>query len=264
MTDSLLIERKPGYIVLTINRPDRRNALDETVTKALTDALQDIAQDPAIRAVVITGAGSAFMAGGDISMFDTLLSREGDKRTDQARRLIDKASNAIRALHALPQPVIAAVEGPCVGYGLSLMMACDLAVAANDASFMLAHLGIGASPDGGATWMLTRLLGSKRAFGIALLQDRFDAQTALDWGLLNKMCPKGEALAEAEALAARLAAGPRSAQHRTKKLLRAAWNTPLDPHLDAEAACFADVSRSADFEEGVAAFRERRKPKFGH
>ena len=247
MTDTLLIERKPGYAILTVNRPDRRNALDEALTEALTDTLHEVAQEPTIRAVIITGAGGAFMAGGDISMFDNLLGLEGEERAKRARPLIDRASNAIRGLLALPQPVIAAVEGPCAGYGLSLMMACDLAVAADDATFMLAHLGIGASPDG----------------GIALLQDRFDARTALDWGLLNKITPKDKALAEAESLAARLAAGPRTAQQKTKQLFRAAWNTPLDPHLDAEAACFAEVSRSVEFEEGVAAFRERRRPDFG-
>lgn len=263
MTDALIITRSPGYVTLTIDRPERRNAVDETVTDALTDAFQRVAEDTDVHAVIITGAGDAFMAGGDIDMFDRLLRSTSDERAAKAKPLIDHASNAIRALHTIPQPTIAAIEGPCVGYGMSLMMACDLAIAAQDAVFMLAHVGIGASPDGGATWMLPRLVSRKRAMAIALLHDRFDAPTALDWGLLNQIAPKGDALAQAETLAAKFATGPQVAQRRTKQLLCEAWDHTLDQHLEAEAACFAEAACTPDFDEGISAFRQRRQPRFG-
>lgn len=263
MTSAVLLAVEDGIAILTLNRPDRLNALDEAVTAELDAHLQAVAADATVRAVILTGAGRAFMAGGDIAMFDRMIRETPrDARPARLRALIEQANGVATRLQALPRPTIAAVEGACAGFGLSLMMACDLAVAADDAVFSLAYGGIGTSPDGGATWMLPRLVGHRRAMEIALLNDRFGAADAERWGLINRVTAPGGALALARDLAMRLAAGAGVAQGRTKRLLTSSWGTSLNAQLEAEADSFAACSATEDFEEGVAAFLARRPPRF--
>ena len=177
--------------------------------------------------------------------------------------MIGRAHEVIARLTALPRPVIAQLEGAVAGFGVSLMNACDLAIAAEGTVFTLAYIHIGTSPDGGSTHSLVHLAGMRKAKEIAILGDRFGAGEALDCGLINKIVPPAELDVAIENLAIRLSAGPRDAIARTKALLNAAPENDLSAQLDAEAAAFADCSVSADFREGVAAFVEKRQPNFG-
>ncbi len=163
----------------------------------------------------------------------------------------------------MDKPLIAAVHGAVAGFGLSLMLAADLALAADDAYFTLAYSNIALSPDGGATWSLPRHIGMKRAMEVALLGDRFDARRALELGLINRVVPKGVLEQESMALAARLAAGAAEALARTKALLDQSFDNPFEDQLLAEQRCFVECASEADFAEGLAAFFAKRKPVFG-
>jgi len=223
-----------------------------------------LAEDAELRCLIVTGAGDHFMDGGDVKMFGRALGEV--PRDDQARHfaaLIDRVHDSIRAIRAMEVPVVAAVRGACAGFGLSLSMASDLTVASEDAVFTLAYIHIATSPDGGSTWHLPRLVGPKRAAEMALLGDRFDAATAERLGLINQVVAADALDREAEALARRLAAGPRAAMARTKALLRRSEGEAFDAHLAAERDSFVASTATADFAEGVAAFAEKRRPRFG-
>jgi 2-(1,2-epoxy-1,2-dihydrophenyl)acetyl-CoA isomerase len=198
------------------------------------------------------------MAGGDVGVFHAA----GADAPKVIEPLIDRLHATLRMLAETPTVVLASLHGPVAGAGMSLAMAADLAIAAEDTRFALAYLRIGASPDGGGTWALPRLVGLRRAMGIALLDETIDARAALDLGLVNRVV-RGESLAEETMAAARrIAAGSAGAIGRTKVLLRASLGRSLDAQLDAERAAFVAGAGTADFAEGVAAFVERRPPRF--
>lgn len=249
---------------ITLDRPERLNAIDRDMAQALAAVTAAAAEDDAIRAVVVRGAGEHFMAGGDLAFFKTWLDEETDRsaQRDRFEGFVREVHPAILALRAMPKPVIAQVHGAVAGFGVSLMLACDLVVAAEDAVFTLAYSLIGTSPDGSSTYSLPRVVGLKRAFEMALLADRFDAAAARDWGLVNRVVPAAELDAAVAALAGRLAAGPTHAYGNTKALLNAAYDRPLEAQLDAEAASFADCAVTDDFAEGIAAFLAKRAPRF--
>jgi 2-(1,2-epoxy-1,2-dihydrophenyl)acetyl-CoA isomerase len=255
----ILIDREAdGIVRLRLNRPAVLNALDQAMVEALHDAVGAIVRDSSVRCVVLAGEGRGFMAGGDIGLFHAA----GAEAPAVIARLIDPFHAVLRMLAALRAPVLASLHGPVAGAGMSLAMAGDLAIAAEDVRFSLAYLRLGISPDGGGTWSLPRLVGLRRAMGIALLDEAIDARAALDLGLVNRVVP-GEALgAETLAMARRLAAGPAEAIGRTKALLRASLGRGLDGQLDAEREAFLAGAGSAEFAEGVAAFVGRRPPTF--
>ncbi len=249
---------------ITLNRPERLNAIDRDMAQALGAVTGAAADDAAIRAVVVRGAGEHFMAGGDLAFFKSWLDEGADRsqQRDRFENFVREVHPTILALRDMRKPVIAGVHGAVAGFGVSLMLACDLVVAAEDAVFTLAYSLIGASPDGSSTHMLPRMVGLKRAFEIALLADRFGAVEAREWGLVNRVVPAAgldDAIAE---LAARLAAGPTHAYGNTKALLNATYDRPLQAQLDAEAASFADCAVSEDFAEGIAAFLDKRAARF--
>jgi 2-(1,2-epoxy-1,2-dihydrophenyl)acetyl-CoA isomerase len=262
MNDSVQQRAADGVATLVLDRPDALNALDEAMAGALDAAVARAVADPQVRCIVIAGAGEHFMAGGDVRLFHEWLSREPAARAAELRRVIAPVHRSIRTLRAAPQPVIAAVRGACAGFGLSLAMACDLAVAGEGSTFSLAYCRIGASPDGGATWTLPRLVGLKRAAEIALLGERFSAADALAAGLVNRVVPDAEVDAVVAEMAARLASGPAAALARTKGLLAASTAPALEAHLEAEAAAFAEGVAGVEFEEGVRAFVEKRAPRW--
>ena len=262
MSDTVFVSTAGGVATLTLNRAQVLNALDGDMAVALDAAVATVSADASVRCIVVTGAGGHFMAGGDIGVFHAWLDRSPGARQDAVRELIAPVHRAIRTLRAAPQPVVASVRGACAGFGLSLLMACDLAVASEDSTFSLAYCRIGASPDGAATWSLPRSVGMKRAAEIALLGDRFGAREALAMGLLNRALPDGELEPATAELAARLAAGPPGALARTKALLARAGGADLDAHLAAEEAAFVEGVAGAEFEEGVRAFVEKRRPRW--
>jgi len=252
-----------GHIaLLTLNRPESLNALNLAMIDDLRAATARAAFDPAVRVVVLRGAGEHFMAGGDLKWFREQLAMPPQERQPRFEALIAAVHDSILNLKGMNKPVIAAVQGAVAGFGLSLMMAADLAVAADNAYFTLAYSNIALSPDGGATWSLPRQVGLKQAMEIALLGDRFDAVRARELGLVNRVVPPAELDAEALKLARRLAAGPAEALARTKALLNRSLDHSLETQLVAEQRSFAACGAHPDFSEGLAAFFEKRKPAY--
>jgi 2-(1,2-epoxy-1,2-dihydrophenyl)acetyl-CoA isomerase len=203
------------------------------------------------------------MAGGDIRTFAGMLECEPAERTRRFRELIARVHCAIEALHRMPHPVVGVVQGAVAGFGMSLMNACDLVVAADNAYFASAYRTIATTPDGGGTWALPRLAGTRRAMEIMLLAERFDAQQALAWGLVNRVVPLAGLDAVVAGVVKSLADGPVLAIRNAKRLLRESLGRSLSEQLDAEAASFAACAGSPDFAEGIAAFLEKRPPRFG-
>lgn len=262
--DAVLLSVTDEIATITLNRPDRMNALDKSMIAGLSEALDQIEADIAdIGAVIIEGSGGTFMAGGDVKFFYQMSQTPADEAKPLIETMIHRVHDIIIRLTALPCPVIAKLEGAVAGFGISLMNACDLAVAAEETVFTLAYIHIGTSPDGGSTHSLTRLVGMKKAKEIALLGDRFGADEAHDYGLINKVVPASLLASETAKYAARLSAGPRGAIARTKALLNGAPEADLQTQLAAEAKSFAECSISDDFREGVTAFVEKRTPRFG-
>jgi len=263
MSENILLARQAGIATVTLNRPKTLNALDQQLADALADALAGLERDPGIRVVVLRGAGSAFMAGGDVRAFHEAARRGPDEIRAVVETLIPAAHRSVQTLQRMPQPVIASVGGAVAGFGLSLMLATDLVLAAEGTRFNLAYLRIGTSPDGGATYALPRLVGLHKAMEIALLSDFLDAAEAERLGLVNRVVPKDQLEATTRELAERLTRGPAYAYARTKALLRGSLSHTLETHLQREQESFINCSTTADFAEGVAAFVEKRDAKFG-
>lgn len=259
---AVLLEIADGVATITLNRPQALNALDVSMTEGLDQATRRAEEDAAVRAVVVRGAGAHFMAGGDIKWFHGMLDTPAAERRARFEEIIAAVHASVLRLRRMEKPVVASVHGAVAGFGLSLMNACDLALAADSAYFTLAYCHIGTSPDGGATWGLPRLVGLKQAMEIALLGDRFDATRALEIGLVNRVVPAADLEAETQALARRLAAGPTAAYAKTKRLLNDSLGRALADQLRAEQENFAASAATEDFAEGVRAFVEKRKPQF--
>jgi len=252
----LLYHRSDDHIAtLQFNRPDVLNALDLASAQAFRAAVRDIAQTPGVRAVLLKGSGRAFMAGGDLASL-----RANPQQS--AHALLTVLNPAIALLQEIDAPVIAQVHGAVAGAGLSLMLACDFALAADDTRFNLAYIKIGTSCDVGASWVLPRLVGLRHALEIALLGEDLSAKDALRLGLVNRLLPAEDLDATALALAARLAEGPTIAYGHMRRLMRGSFNHSLPVQLDREAAAFATCTASEDMREGITAFFEKRKPQF--
>ncbi len=258
------VQTADGVCTITLNRPERLNAIDRDLAAALVHVTAAAGDDETIRAVVVRGTGDHFMAGGDLAFFKTWLDEDTDRshQRDRFEGFVREAHPSILALREMRKPVIAGVQGAVAGFGVSLMLACDLVVAAEDAVFTLAYSLIGTSPDGSSTHMLPRVVGLKRAFEMMLLADRFGAAEAHEWGMINGVVPAAELDGAVAELAARLAAGPTHAYGNTKALLNATFDRPLEEQLDAEAANFADCAVTEDFAEGITAFLEKRAARF--
>ncbi|HEX2332731.1 MAG TPA: enoyl-CoA hydratase [Burkholderiales bacterium] len=251
-----------GVCTLTLNRPAALNALNQELAGGLRDAVLAAEEDQSARCLVIRG-GEHFMAGGDLKWFDDLVrSRPPAQNRIEFERFAGEVHTVIVSLRRMPKPVVASVRGAAAGFGMSLMMACDLVVAADSAYFSLAYSLIGASPDGGSTFALPRIVGAKKAMEIALLSERFDAATAERLGLVNRVVPASSLDEETTRLAARLAAGPTAVYARTKQLLNASLNSSLESQLQREAEAFARSASEPAFAEGVRAFIKKRKPQW--
>jgi len=262
MTDAMLYEHEGGVATLTFNRPKVLNALDTSLREAFEAALDRVESDDGVRVVVLRGSGGGFMAGGDIKYFTELTPLAPRDRTRRFETFIHHVHPLIVRMRRLRAPIVASVHGPVAGIGMSFLMASDLAIAADDSMYTLAYVHLGVSPDGGSTFFLPRTLGMKRAMQVALLGERFDSKTALEWGLVNWVVPGAELAERTAALAKRLAAGPAQAYAGTKRLLSRSLGNPLESQLQAEAESFAACAGTEDFAEGVAAFIAKRPPRF--
>lgn len=262
--DAVLCNVADGVATITLNRPEALNALNQPMVEGLAAAVEAVGKDHAVRAVVVTGAGDHFMAGGDIKWFKERIDEEQDKAVirREFERFIHPVHDIVTGMRTMPKPIVASVKGACAGFGVSLMAACDMAIAADDAVFTLAYVHIGVSPDGGSTFALPRAVGLKRAFEIALLGDRFDAATAVGAGLVNRAVPAADLDATTAKIAGRLAKGPTKVYGRTKALLNQSLNSSLRDQLDAEAKSFAESASEPDFSEGLDAFVNKRPPAF--
>ena len=258
----LLLNREGAVAFLTLNRPGLLNALSPQMAELLDEHCNALAHDRMVRCIVIRGAGGNFSAGGDIGRFATYGALGADERRERVHKMIGHVHSAIEALHAAPQPVLASVEGACAGYGLGLALACDLCVCADDATLSLAYTRIGVSPDGGSTWALPRAVGRQRAMKLALLAERFSAADGAAMGIISHVVASGDVASETAKVAAQVAGSAANALARTKMLINNSFNATLPAQLHAEEQCFADSAAGAEFEEGVKAFLEKRRPVF--
>ena len=251
----LLVTRQGAIATLQFNRPEAMNALDVPNAQALLAAVQGIAQDASVRAVLLKGSGRAFVAGGDLA----LLAADP---VQGAKALLEPLNQALLLLQNLNAPVIAQVHGAAAGAGLSLMLMCDFVLAAEGSKFNLAYINLGTSCDVGASWALPRLVGLRQALEIAMLGEIFGADEALRLGLVNRVLPAAELEAAAQAFAERLAGGPTLAYGQMRRLLRSGLDHDLATQLRAEAAAFDACARTADMRDGIDAFLNKRKPQF--
>ena len=258
----VVVERHEGVLEIILNRPEILNAVNRQTIAALADAVAEAAENPAARVVLLRGAGAHFCAGGDIGMFSELIRLAPAERQKALYRIVDTLHPLLIRIRHMPKPVIAVVQGAAAGFGLSLVLAADLAIAAEDTVFTSGYIHLGTSPDGGMTATLPHIVGIKQAAELMLLGDRFDAERALALGLVNRVVPAAALDAEAAALAARLAAGPTYAYGRIKRLLQATIGDAFDAQLRRETQSFAACAATEDFAEGVQAFLEKRKPVF--
>lgn len=261
-TDPVLLDVSDGVATVTLNQPEVRNALTPAMRTALREVIGALEFDEGARAVVIAGAGGHFQAGGDIrSMIDRLDLPDASRR-QAILEGIHLLHLPLFAIRRMGKPVIASINGAVAGFGMGLVAACDLAVAAEDAFFTLAYCHIGASPDGGSSYFIGRTLGMKHQMELALLGERFDARRALDLGLVNRVVPADRLEEETRALAARLAAGPTRAYANAKALFNQVHHLSMEAQLQMEAERMADSMLTEDHAEGIRAFMERRAPVF--
>jgi 2-(1,2-epoxy-1,2-dihydrophenyl)acetyl-CoA isomerase len=258
MTDTVLLERRGAAAVITLNRPDKLNALDDALMRDLDRVTREVAEDATVRAVMLRGAGRAFMAGGDVAQFHATLDTLAGRFPEMGQGF----HASVKRLRTMPKPVLACVHGAVAGGGLSVMLACDLAIASRDAQLSLAYANIGTSPDGGSSFTLPRIVGLRKALELAFLGERLDADAACSLGLVNWVVEPAELEARAAALLERLAAGPTFAFGRTKALFNETWERTMDAQLDAELASFGRCIPTRDFAEGTGAFVAKRPPVF--
>ncbi len=258
--DTILLDIADGVATLTLNRPDRLNSFTTEMHGEIRAALRHITTpDSGVRCLLITGAGRGFCAGADLSSQQI---SPADAPPDLGQALERDYNPLIKALRALPFPVVAAVNGPAAGAGMSLAMACDVIIAARSASFLQAFCNIGLVPDAGSTYFLPRYVGRARAAGMALLGEKLPAETAAAWGLIWKCVEDAALAAEAQAIARKLASGPTRGLGLIRRALQESADNDLAQQLDLERDLQREAGRTADFAEGVQAFLAKRPARF--
>ncbi|SEO33763.1 2-(1,2-epoxy-1,2-dihydrophenyl)acetyl-CoA isomerase [Rhodospirillales bacterium URHD0017] len=255
---TITVAHDQGLATLTLNAPDKLNAVSRKMIAELKDCWEALAVDGSVRAVLLTGAGRGFCAGADLSDPDRDRSATADSGS-----ALDKFFNpVIRLMRSVPKPIVAAVNGPAAGVGMSFALAADIAIAAKSASFLQAFARIGLLPDGGSTWFLPRLVGEQRARALAMLAPKISAGQAKEWGLIWDVVEDGELMKTATEVARGLADGPTLSLARIKEAMNRASGNPLGQQLDLERDFQRELGRSEDFKEGVLAFLAKRKPNF--
>ncbi len=255
---TILVEKRTGYRVITLNRPDRLNAFNETMHAELRAALDDIERDESCRALLMTGAGRGFCAGQDLA---DRLAKPGEQ-TVLGSTLEQHYNPLVRRLRALPFPVVGAVNGVAAGAGCNIALACDIVLAARSAQFIQSFARIGLVPDSGGTWILPRLIGMARARALALLAEPLPAEKAEQWGLIWKAIDDAALMGEATGLCEHFATAPTYGLSLIKRALDASQDNDFNAQLDMERDFQRAASQSSDYAEGVRAFMEKRKPNF--
>ena len=256
--DKIALAKDQGLATLTLNAPDKLNAVSRKMIAELKQCWETLSTDASVRAVLLTGAGRGFCAGADLSDPD----REQGATADSGAALEKFFNPVIRLMRSMPKPIVAAVNGPAAGVGMSFALASDIAIAARSATFLQAFARIGLLPDGGSTWFLPRLVGEQRARALAMLAPQITAQQAKDWGLIWDVVEDGELMKTATEVARGLADGPTLSLGRIKEAMNRASGNPLSQQLDLERDFQRELGRSEDFKEGVLAFLAKRKPDF--
>lgn len=266
----LLTAQRDGVRTITLNRPDCLNAFNDEMSFELQQALKDAERDPEVRCLLLTGAGRGFCAGQDLNArgiqgADGLAADEqniSEEPPHLGNSIRERYSPIVSRLRSMEKPVIAAINGVAAGAGASLAFACDIRIAARSVRFIQAFVRVGLIPDTGACWLLPRLVGMGRAFELAMTGDPLDAETALQWGLVNRVVPEDELEDTAFTWALRLALGPTKALGLIKRAFNRGMSLDLESYLECEAQLQEVAGRSADYREGVGAFLEKRPPSF--
>jgi 2-(1,2-epoxy-1,2-dihydrophenyl)acetyl-CoA isomerase len=254
----VLLERCGEIATIVLNRPTVLNAVNQQLADELLDTCKIIASDHSVRVVVLRGAGRSFMAGGDLAAF--LAPPENPPA--RAEAIIRPLNEVVSLLADMPTPVVACLQGPVAGAGVSLALACDLAIAADDVKFNLAYARIGASLDVSSSWSLPRVVGLRKAMELSLLADNVDATEAFRLGLVNRVVPLECLATETTKLAMRLAAGPAVAYRMIKRLLRQSFDRSLQEQMEDECKSFCICAGTDDFREGLMAFQAKQLPNF--
>jgi len=254
MTDTspVLLTLADGVAHIELNRPEAFNAVNRPMAVALEEALLQAGRDESVRAVLLTGRGRAFCAGGDVKA----MAAAADTK-EMVSELAEASHRAVRAMVALDKPVVAVVHGSAAGAGLGYTCAADIVLAGESAKFLSAFIGIGITPDSSTSWFLPQVVGLRRALELTMLNRVLTAQEALDWGLVTALHPDDAVLAAGRTLALKLAAGPAQALGNTRRLVRSAFDHTLDEHLDAEAETIAEMVLTAEAQALVKAFASR-------
>jgi 2-(1,2-epoxy-1,2-dihydrophenyl)acetyl-CoA isomerase len=260
--ETVVVQRRGAAATIMLNRPEVMNAWNGRLGVDLRAAVDDVGADDDVRAVCITGAGRAFSAGADLKDFTDREEVTPEGRPDVYRRLTERYHPIIIGIRTMPKPVVAAVNGPAVGIGLSLALAADLVIAKESAYFMLAFVNIGLVPDGGSSLFLPARVGFARAAEMAMLGERVPARQAHEWGLANRVVPDDAFDAEVEALVDRLASGPTRSYAGSKRQLNHWLYSRMDEQLELEAQTQREMAASDDFLEGVTAFLHKRETRF--
>lgn len=263
MENPLLIDRDGAILTVTLNMPERRNPIsDDVLIEALVAAMQEADADIGVRAVILTGAGSAFSSGGDLKQMKAGVGLRSTQPAQTRRNYKTGIQRLPMTFQALEVPVIAAVNGPAIGAGLDLACMCDVRIAAESAKFAESFVKVGLIPGDGGAWLLPRVIGFSRATELALTGETIDAGAALACGLVSRVVPDGELLAAARGIAEKIATNPPHAVRMTKRLMRAAQTNTLETILDMSAAMQSLAHATADHDEAVSAFLEKRTPDF--
>ena len=258
--ENITLTKENGVATITLNRPEKLNSFNTDMHEDLRCALDDIASDNETRALLLTGAGRGFCAGQDLS--DRAVTSDSDKAPDLSMSVEKYYNPLIRRLTNLPMPVVCAMNGVAAGAGASVVMACDIVIAARTSSFILSFAKVGLIPDSGSSWHFSRAIGLPRAKALAMLGNKLPAEQAEQWGLIYQVVDNDDLMDEAIKLTNHLAKQPTEALANIKKLIHTSFDNTLQEQLERERAAMQHLGKSHDYQEGVAAFLEKREPSF--
>lgn len=258
MYKTIKVDIKDGIGTIALNRTEAMNTYNEAMAVDLLRAFETLNKDDSVRVILLRGEGKVFCAGGDIQVFAEKMSEMSNFVPD----MMEVLNETITTMLSAKKPILASIHGSAAGVGLSFMMACDLAIASESTKFTMAYANIGLTADGGASYLLPRIVGQRRAAQMLMMPDVFTAQHAHDIGLLNWVCPDDQLIEQTEKVLNKLSHGPTLVYKRIKRLLNTTWDKPIDDQLLAEMHAFTECCGSNDFAEGVSAFLEKKYPKF--